>query len=154
MNSLPLKYFIVSLGLIVFLSTFSIEFVKAQLVENSVPAPTNISQNQCPCILPDNSVVFQVKAPNAQKLQIDLGKKYDMVKDSAGVWSVRTEPIVPGFHYYFLMIDDVLVADPSSQSFFGTGKMASDVLVLIDTNDAKKRLPEKAPDNLYTTQKL
>ncbi len=109
----------------VFLSTFSIGFVKAQFVENSIPAPTNISQNQCPCIMPDNSVVFQVKAPNAQKLQIDLGKKYDMLKDSNGVWSVRTEPIVPGFHYYFLVIDDVSVADPASQSFYGTGKMAS-----------------------------
>ena len=97
----------------------------AQLVENSVPAPTNINQNQCPCILPDNSVVFQVKAPNAQKLQIDLGKKYDMAKDADGLWSVRTEPIEPGFHYYFLVIDDVPVADPASQSFYGTGKWTS-----------------------------
>lgn len=98
-----------------------------QLVDNSVPAPTNINQNQCPCIMSDNSVVFQVKAPNAQKLQIDLGKKYDMVKDANGVWTVRTEPIDPGFHYYFLVIDDVPVADPSSQSFYGTGKMTSAV---------------------------
>jgi hypothetical protein len=69
-----------------------LDLLKAQLVENSVPAPTNISQNQCPCIMPDNSVVFQVKAPNAQKMQIDLGKKYDMVKDSNGslVGSHRT----------------------------------------------------------------
>ncbi|MBK6284723.1 MAG: esterase [Draconibacterium sp.] len=125
MNLFPAKYFFDSLGLMVFLSIFSIEFAKAQLVDNSIPAPTNINQNQCPCIMPDNSVVFQVKAPNAQKMQIDLGKKYDMVKDSNGVWSVRTETIVPGFHYYFLVIDDVSVADPASQSFYGTGKMAS-----------------------------
>jgi enterochelin esterase family protein len=58
-------------------------------------------------------------------LQIDLGKKYDMVKDTSGLWTVRTEPVVPGFHYYFLVIDDVPVADPASQSFYGTGKMAS-----------------------------
>jgi enterochelin esterase family protein len=75
--------------------------------------------------MPDNSVVFQVKAPNAQKLQVDLGKKYDMVKDSAGTWTVHTDPVVPGFHYYFLVIDDLPVADPASQSFYGTGKMAS-----------------------------
>ena len=125
MNMLPVKYFFISVVLIVFLSTFSIGIAEAQLVENAVPAPTNISQNQCPCIMPDNSVIFQVKAPNAQKIQIDLGKKYDMVKDSNGVWSVRTEPVVPGFHYYFLVIDDVPVADPASQSFYGTGKMAS-----------------------------
>ncbi len=98
-----------------------------QVVENSIPAPTNINQNQCPCIMPDNSVVFQVKAPNAQKIQIDLGKKYDMVKGADGVWTVRTEPVEPGFHYYFLVIDDVPVADPASQSFFGTGKMSSGI---------------------------
>src|SRR5690606_1827133 len=74
---------------------------------------------------PDNSVVFQIEAPNADKLQIDLGKKYDMEKDADGIWTVRTEPIEPGFHYYFLLIDDVPVADPASQSFYGTGKMAS-----------------------------
>lgn len=107
--------------------TFSFLVTQAQLVENSVPAPTNISENQCPCIMPDNSVVFQVKAPNAQKIQIDLGKKYDMVKGADGVWTVRTEPVEPGFHYYFLVIDDVPVADPASQSFFGTGKMASGI---------------------------
>lgn len=140
MNKMATIKSLTTVTLSVFLTTFSIGFVKAQLVENSIPAPTNISQNQCPCIMPDNSVVFQVKAPNAQKLQIDLGKKYDMLKDSNGIWSVRTEPIVPGFHYYFLVIDDVPVADPASQSFFGTGKMAS----AID-------IPEKGAD-FYTVK--
>ena len=124
MKILSLKSRVVSM--IVFF-TFSFLVTQAQLVENSVPAPTNISENQCPCIMPDNSVVFQVKALNAQKIQIDLGKKYDMVKGADGVWTVRTEPIEPGFHYYFLVIDDVPVADPASQSFFGTGKMASGI---------------------------
>ncbi len=110
---------------IIVLQVLSLGLVFAQLVDNSTPAPTNNDQNQCPCIMPDNSVVFQVKAPNAQKLQIDLGKKYDMVKDASDMWSVRTEPIEPGFHYYFLVIDDVPVADPASQSFYGTGKMTS-----------------------------
>ncbi|WP_346857959.1 alpha/beta hydrolase-fold protein [uncultured Draconibacterium sp.] len=100
-------------------------FVSAQMPENSIPAPTNNNANQCPCIMPDNSVVFQVKAPNAQKVQIDLGKKYDLEKGADGVWTVQTEPIVPGFHYYFLVIDNVPVADPASQSFYGTGKMTS-----------------------------
>ncbi len=115
-----MKYFLVFIAILA-----QTAVCLGQVIENSVPAPTNISQNQCPCLMPDNSVVFQVKAPNAQRLQIDLGKKYDMVKDSNGVWSVRTEPVVPGFHYYFLVIDDVSVADPASQSFYGTGKMAS-----------------------------
>lgn len=100
-------------------------YLNAQVKENWQPAETNINAGKCPCIMPDNSVIFQVIAPNAQKIQIDLGKKYTMVKDTAGLWTVRTSPVEPGFHYYFLVIDDVPVADPASRSFFGTGKMAS-----------------------------
>ena len=109
------------------LSMLPVGYTWAQLVERSIPAPTNINQNHCPCILQDNSVFFRVTAPNAQKVQIDLGKKYDMVKGENGVWTVQTEPIEPGFHYYFLVIDGVAVADPASQSFFGTGKMSSGI---------------------------
>lgn len=98
-----------------------------QVVENSTPATTNISQKQCPCIMPDNSVVFRVNAPDAHNLQIDLGKKYNMEKGADGLWTVRTDPVEPGFHYYFLIIDGVPVADPASQSFFGTGKMTSGI---------------------------
>lgn len=125
MNCTSLGNHTVSFTAIVIFLALSIGLANAQLPENSKPAPTNINQNQCPCILSDNSVVFQVKAPHAHKLQVDLGKKYDMEKDANGVWTVRTAPIVPGFHYYFLIIDDVPVADPVSQSFYGTGKMAS-----------------------------
>ena len=39
------------------------------------PAATNIRNGKYPQILPDNRVVFRIKAPDAQKLQIDLGKK-------------------------------------------------------------------------------
>ncbi len=118
------NYFVLkSLGVFLFLCSFGL--ANAQLIDDSIPAPTNNDPNQCPCIMPDNSVVFQVKAPHAQKLQIDLGKKYDMEKDANGVWTVRTEPIDPGFHYYFLVIDEVPVADPASKSFYGTGKMTS-----------------------------
>ncbi len=97
----------------------------AQLIENSQPAPSNISKTACPCILDDLSVVFMVKAPEAQKVQIDLGKLYDMVKDDQGVWTVTTLPQVPGFHYYSLVIDGLKVADPASEAFYGMGRMAS-----------------------------
>src|SRR6187399_2404860 len=50
------------------------------------PASTNVPNAQYPQILPDNRVVFRVKAPEAQKVQMDLGKKYDMVKDTSGYW--------------------------------------------------------------------
>lgn len=91
------------------------------------PAPTNIRSAKYPQILPDNRVVFQVKAPAAQKVQIDLGKKYDMVKDTAGFWTVTTDSISRGFHYYSLLIDGVAIADPASEAFYGMGRMASGI---------------------------
>lgn len=91
------------------------------------PASTNIRNAQYPQILPDNRVVFKVKAPNAQKVQIDLGKKYDMVKDTSGVWNVTTDSISRGFHYYSLVIDGVALADPASETFYGMSRQASGI---------------------------
>ncbi|TRX28858.1 esterase [Flavobacterium franklandianum] len=88
---------------------------------------TNIRNAKYPQILPDNRVVFKVKAPEAIKVQIDLGKKYDMLKDDEGTWNLTTDVINKGFNYYSLRIDGVAVADPSSESFYGMGRMASGI---------------------------
>ena len=91
------------------------------------PAPTNVRGAKYPQIFPDNSVKFRIKAPEAQRIQIDLGKKYELVKDSAGFWEVTTDTISEGFHYYSLLIDGVAVADPASETFYGMGRMASGI---------------------------
>ncbi|MBO2544107.1 esterase [Salegentibacter sp. BDJ18] len=91
------------------------------------PASTNIRSADYPQILPDNRVSFRINAPEAKKMQIDLGKKYDMKKDSSGTWTVTTDSIGQGFHYYSLVIDDVAVADPASETFYGMGRMASGI---------------------------
>ncbi|MVM28478.1 esterase [Spirosoma sp. HMF4905] len=91
------------------------------------PASTNIRNAKYPQILPDNRVVFRVKSPEAQKVQIDLGKKYDMVKDTAGFWTITTDSISRGFHYYSLLVDGLPVADPASESFYGMSRMASGI---------------------------
>jgi len=89
------------------------------------PAVTNINPDGFPRILDNLSVVFKIKAPEAKKMQIDLGKLYDMTKDDQGFWTVTTAPQVPGFHYYSLVIDGVKVVDPASETFYGMGRMAS-----------------------------
>lgn len=94
-------------------------------------ASSNVRSAKYPRILPDNRVIFRIKAPDAQKMQIDLGKKYDMVKDKDGFWQVTTEPQSEGFHYYSLVIDGVAVADPSSESSYGMGRMASGIEIPI-----------------------
>lgn len=91
------------------------------------PAPTNMRSAQFPRILPDNRVMFRIEAPQAQKVQIDLGKVYDLKKDSQGVWTVTTDPVSGGFHYYSLLIDGVAVADPASETFYGMSRMASGI---------------------------
>ena len=93
------------------------------------PAETNIRSAKYPQILPDCRALFSIKAPEAQKVQLDLGKKYDMVKSSDGVWTVTTDSLSEGFHYYSLIIDGVAVADPSSESFYGMGRMPVELRV-------------------------
>jgi len=106
----------------------------AQSVEG-MPASTNINKAAYPRIMEDLSVIFRVKAPKAQTVQIDLGRLYDMTRDEQGQWTVKTAPQVPGFHYYSLVIDGVKVADPASESFFGTSRMSSAI-----------EIPEKGAD--------
>lgn len=91
------------------------------------PAATNVRSAKYPQILPDNRVVFRIKAPDAQKVEIDLGKKYSMTKDTAGFWSVTTDTVSEGIHYYSLIIDGVALADPASETFYGMGRMASGI---------------------------
>ena len=91
------------------------------------PAATNVRSARYPQILPDSRVVFRMKAPDAKRLQIDLGKKYEMAKETGGFWQVTTDSIGEGFHYYSLLIDGVPVADPASETFYGMGRMASGI---------------------------
>ena len=47
-----------------------------------------------PQLLSDNSVKFTMRAPEAQKVQVDLGgTKYDMTKGEGGVWTVAPETV-------------------------------------------------------------
>ena len=39
------------------------------------PATTNINKSGFPKIMPDNSIEFAIKAPEARNIQLDLGKR-------------------------------------------------------------------------------
>jgi enterochelin esterase-like enzyme len=99
------------------------------------PAETNIRSAKYPRILPNGQAIFRIKAPEVKKLQLDLGKKYDMVKNAEGVWETTTDSLSEGFHYYSLIIDGVSVADPASESFYGMGRMASGIEVPFKGDD-------------------
>jgi enterochelin esterase-like enzyme len=105
-------------------------FCSGQTIEyppESKPASTNVPGAQFPRIDSLSRVTFRIKAPDAQKVQIDLTKKFDMIKNSEGIWEVTTDPIVEGFHYYSIIIDNYAVVDPSSMAFYGMSRMASGI---------------------------
>lgn len=101
-------------------------FRQESFPEGSYSPVTNVNRSGYPRVLADNSVMFRLTAPQAQNVQIDLcGVKYDMQKSDEGTWTVTTKPQVPGFHYYFLIVDGVSVSDPASQTFYGCGRWSS-----------------------------
>jgi enterochelin esterase-like enzyme len=114
-----------------------------QIATSGVPASSNIRSAKYPQILSNHRVVFRIKAPYAQKMQIDLGRKYDMLKDTGGYWTLTTDSVGEGFHYYSLLIDGVAVADPASESFYGMGRMASGIEIPFSGGDfyAIKHVP-------------
>jgi enterochelin esterase-like enzyme len=50
-----------------------------------------------------------------------------MTKGEDGTWTVTIPPAVPGFHYYWFVVDGLQVNDPSSDAFFGYGKPTSGI---------------------------
>jgi enterochelin esterase family protein len=93
--------------------------------DDSSPAISNVAGQQYPRIHPDLRVTFRLKAPDAQKMRVHVDKDYDMERDTNGVWSVTTTPQVPGFHYYWFILDGLNVCDPASETFFGWGRQCS-----------------------------
>ena len=85
------------------------------------PSSLNIPGAPYPCVHPDRGVTFRVSAPDAQKVQVRLGGAHDMARGADGLWMVTIPPQVVGFHYYSIIIDGAVVADPATRTFFGSG---------------------------------
>jgi enterochelin esterase-like enzyme len=103
----------------------------AQAAETFRPASTNVWGAQYPRVDDAGRVQVRVKAPDATSVRLNFwnGPKVDLQKQADGLWSVTTEPLVPGFHYYTVIIDGAEVADPGSRAYFGGSKYASAVEV-------------------------
>jgi enterochelin esterase-like enzyme len=95
------------------------------------PAPTNVWGAQYPRVDTAGRVEVRIKAPEASKVRLNFwsGPKVDMVKQADGFWTVTTEPLAPGLHYYTLVVDGVEMSDLGSHAFFGGSKHASAVEV-------------------------
>lgn len=103
----------------------------AQQATDFQPASTNVWGAEYPRVAPDGRAQFRVKAPDATKVQLNFwgNPKIDLEKGADGFWTGTAGPLVPGFHYYTLLIDGADVSDPNSHTFFGGGRDASGIEV-------------------------
>ena len=108
-----------------------------QAPDDSKPASSNVLNAQYPRIHEDGRVTLRFTAPGAKKVQLQpggadngLGKgPIDMaVQDEGkGLWSITLPPPVPGFHYYWFLVDGIAVNDPGSETYFGWGRQTSGI---------------------------
>jgi enterochelin esterase-like enzyme len=95
---------------------------------DAVTAETTVPGNEFPKVDKEHRAYFRVVAPDAHRVQVDIcGKKYDMRRDQQGVWCAVTDPLVVGFHYYFINIGGMNVIDPATETFFGCNRQAGGI---------------------------
>lgn len=92
-----------------------------QAPDECKPSSLNIPGAPYPCVYADRRVSFRVAAPDAQKVQVRLGGLHDMTRGQDGLWTVTIPPQAPGFHYYSIVVDGAVIADPATGTFFGSG---------------------------------
>jgi enterochelin esterase-like enzyme len=116
------------LGLVVL---FVASVCSAQESGTFAPASTNVWGADYPRVDGAGRVELRLKAPEATQVRLNFwsGPKIEMAKQPDGFWTVTTEPLVPGLHYYTLIVDGVEMSDPGSRAFFGGSKYASAVEV-------------------------
>lgn len=105
-------------------------FASAQARTTSSPATSSVPGAIGPRIYPDRRVSFELAAPDAHSVLLAGGDglghgPFPMTRSADGVWRVTLPPVVPGFHYYWFILDGVAVSDPTSQTYFGYGKEVS-----------------------------
>ena len=106
-----------------------------------------VSENTVPCqnfprVDNEGRVQFALFAPQAKHVAADIcGKKWPMVNNGKGLWTVTTAPLPCGNHYYVLNVDGVSMCDPAMKTVFGCGKMYSsiDIDVNLDHNPNLKQ---------------
>ncbi|HJD74825.1 MAG TPA: esterase [Bacteroides reticulotermitis] len=100
----------------------------AQVVEDFKPSEVNQQGKEYPQVNSEGRVRVQIYAPEAKKVQLDLGGvKYDLIKNEKNVWTGHSEPQQEGFHYYQLNVDGASVPDPGTRYFYGAGRWGSGI---------------------------
>jgi enterochelin esterase-like enzyme len=148
-------------GLVVLLLIISGSLCLAQTDESTVkedfkPASTNQPGREYPQVNSEGRVRASISAPEAQRVQLDISAvKYDLIKDSSGVWTGDSEPQDEGFHYYQLWVDGAAVPDPGSLYFFGAMRWGSGIEIPAHDQDfyALKNVPHGQTREIFFPSK-
>ncbi len=122
-----------------------------------------------PDVHADNSVTFNLIAPEAQKVQITgdflppkkveyQGNTYetagvaDLVKDNQGVWSLTTDPLKPELYTYNMIVDGVKIIDPLN--VYNIRDINNLFSVLLITSPDPSEGGENARANLYKVNRV
>lgn len=89
--------------------------------KGSFPSETNVLRAEYPRVDPvTRKAYFKFHLPLAHTVTVNIGNDvYKGTRDIDGVWSIETDPLVVGFHYYFVNVDGARLTDPNSMSYFG-----------------------------------
>ena len=73
-----------------------------------------------PVVNPDNTVTFNLSAPNAKNVKISaqFAPKADMTRLDNGVWTITLGPVEPDIYPYSFIIDGTKIADPNNVEIF------------------------------------
>ena len=105
-------------------------------VDDFKPAITNQPGKEFPKVNSEGRVRASISAPEAHKVQLDISAvKYDLIKDTNGVWTGDSNPQDEGFHYYQLWIDGAAVPDPNSFYFYGAMRWGSGIEIPANDQD-------------------
>jgi enterochelin esterase-like enzyme len=122
-------------------------------LEDFKPASSNQPGKKFPQVNSEGRVRASISAPEATKVQLDISAvKYDLTRDSSGVWTGDSNPQDEGFHYYQLWIDGAAVPDPGSLYFFGASRWGSGIEIPAKDQDfyALKNVPHgQVREQLY-----
>lgn len=117
-------------------------FTPIAIPADAIVASTAEPGNEFPKIDSNHRAYFSLYAPSAKNVKVDVcGKKYEMQRDEKGNWTAVTDPLVVGFHYYFMFVDGVQIVDPASDTFFGCCRQAGGI-----------EIPEGEEGNYYRPQ--
>lgn len=88
-------------------------------------------QIESPIVHPDRTVTFNLRVPNAKKVEVSTQftrGNQELKQDTNGVWTVTLGPAEPNLYPYNFIVDGVAVADPNNLDVFPNERFKSSMV--------------------------